>query len=295
MAVHPGRGATLMIPQAFAYRRASSVAEAIAILQEDSGAKLLAGGHSLLPLMKMRLANPATLVDISGVKELRGIQRVGDEMVIGALTTHAEVAKHPLIRTHLPALAEAAARIGDLQVRNRGTIGGNLAHADPSSDLPAVAIAYDARLTVMGPAGRDVLAAEDFFLGPMVTALPDGQVISSVAVPIPASNTRSAYVKCPHPASGYAVVGVAAAVAVSADGTVEHARISVTGAADCAYRARQVEEALVGKTASLETVHEAAQYAAEDGWIGSDVYASEEYRRHLCCVYTKRVLQKVLL
>ncbi|MCL6631859.1 MAG: xanthine dehydrogenase family protein subunit M [Alicyclobacillus herbarius] len=284
-----------MIPQTFAYRRAGSVAEAIAILQEDRGAKLLAGGHSLLPLMKMRLANPETLVDISGVRELRGVEKVGDEIVIGALTTHAEAAKDPLIQRHLPALAEAAAQVGDLQVRNRGTVGGNLAHADPSSDLPAVALAYEARLTVIGPEGREAIAAEDFFLGPMVTALPEGHVVSSVAVPIPAANTKSAYLKCPHPASGYAVVGVAAAVAVSEDGTVEHARVGVTGAGDCAYRAYAVEEALFGQTVSLELIQEAAKHAAEDGSIGSDIYASEDYRRHLCAVYTERVLRKVLL
>jgi carbon-monoxide dehydrogenase medium subunit len=284
-----------MIPQPFAYRRASSVADAIRILQEDEGAKLLAGGHSLLPLMKMRLANPTTLIDISGLQELRGIQKIGDEIVIGALTTHAEVARHPLVRSHLPALAEAAEHIGDLQVRNRGTVGGNLAHADPASDLPAVALAYDARLTVLGPDGRDAIAADEFFLGPMVTALPEGYVVSSVAIPVPPQGAKSGYLKCPHPASGYAVVGVAAVVACADDGTIEYARIGVTGAADCAYRAHAVEEALVGQTVSAALIREAAAYAADDGVIGSDVYASEEYRRHLCAVYTERVLRKVLL
>jgi carbon-monoxide dehydrogenase medium subunit len=205
------------------------------------------------------------------------------------------VSTDPVVRTYLPALAEAAGQIGDLQVRNRGTVGGNLAHADPSSDLPAIALACDAVFDVLGPDGAQQLGVDDYFLGPLVTALPENSVITAVSFAIPPSGTRSTYVKFPHPASGYAVVGVAAAARVEPDGVVDYVRVAITGAGDTPYRAHAVEQALLGQEASEEVIQAAAAQAADDGVISGDLFASESYRRHLCTVYTARALKTVLL
>ncbi|MBX6353487.1 MAG: xanthine dehydrogenase family protein subunit M [Thermoflavifilum sp.] len=283
-----------MIPSAFAYERVQTVEQAVRALQANPGAKLLAGGHSLIPLMKMRLATPTRLVDISGIRELRGVWKKDDRLVIGALTTHREIATDRVVRTHLPALAEAASRVGDLQVRNRGTIGGNLAHADPSSDLPAVALAFDAVFDVLGPEGMQTVPIDGYFLGPLVTALPENSVITAVSLKLPPSGTRSTYVKYPHPASGYAVVGVAAAARVEPDGVIDFVRVAVTGAGDVPYRAQAVEDALLGQHVSDDLIREAAAHAADDGSISGDLFASEAYRRHLCSVYVERALRKVL-
>lgn len=282
-----------MIPSAFAYTRATSLEDALRQLAADSDAKLLAGGHSLLPLMRMRLATPEKLVDLAGVSELRGIAHVGDRLVIGALTTHAEVARHPLVQKLIPALTEAASQIGDLQVRNRGTVGGNLAHADPASDLPAIALAFDAEIEVATLEGRQTIAAAEYFLGPLLTALPDHAVVTRVTFAVTPAASRSVYEKYPHPASGYAVVGVAAAGSIAADGTVSKLCIGVTGAAEVAYRATAVENALRGQRPTPEAIRAAAEHAAEDGDIASDLFASAAYRSHLCQVYTVRALNRV--
>lgn len=283
-----------MIPNPFTYERATSVAEALEGLHQNPDAKLLAGGHSLLPLMKMRLANPTTLIDISKISNLRGVRREGDRIVIGALTTHATVASDQLVRETLPALAEAASQIGDLQVRNRGTIGGNLAHADPASDLPAVALAYNAKLTVLSRDGEQVMAADGFFIGPLTTTLPEGGVVTEIAFEIPPAGCTSVYQKVPHPASGYAVVGIAAVIGTDTDGHFNYARIGVTGAGDVAYRAQAVEAALVGQPATVETIDAAAAVAAEDGVMGADLYASEAYRTHLVQVHMARAIHRTL-
>lgn len=282
-----------MIPSTFAYERASSLDDALMQLQNDNEAKLLAGGHSLLPLMKMRLAQPGKLIDLSGVAELHGIEQDGNQIAIGALTTHAQVARSPLVQRQLPALAEAAGQIGDLQVRNRGTVGGNLAHADPASDLPALALAYDAEIEVATKDGRERLPVADFFLGPLLTALPEGAVITRVLFQIPPQGARSRYLKFAHPASGYAVVGVAAVGAVGAEGTVTNVRVAVTGAADFAYRAAAVEAALEGHHPDAETIESAAKHAVDDGEMAGDLFASAEYRAHLVHVYTARALHQV--
>ena len=284
-----------MIPSTFEYERVSTVAEAIERLQAAGGeAKLLAGGHSLLPMMKLRLSSPAKLIDISSVQELHGIVREPDGLVVGALTTHAQVASSPMVREHLPALAQAASKVGDLQVRNRGTLGGNLSHADMASDLPAVALAYEAEIYVITMDSEETLQAEEFFLGPLMTAMPENSVMRSVKFRTPPSGSKSVYEKVPHPASGYAVVGIAAVVAVNEDNVVTHARIGITGAADVAYRARGVEDALIGKAFTEEAIQSAAVYASDDGMIAGDLYASEAYRRQLCKVHTARALRKLL-
>ncbi|MEW9031326.1 MAG: xanthine dehydrogenase family protein subunit M [Planifilum fimeticola] len=284
-----------MIPSTFEYARAGSVEEALRLLKEAGGeAKLLAGGHSLLPMMKIRLTSPGKLIDIGQLRELRGVRRDGDRLVVGALTTHRQVAGDPLVREHLPVLAEAASQIGDLQVRNRGTVGGNLAHADPASDLPAVAVALEAELEVQSPDGKQTFGADGFFLGPLITALPEDGLLTSVSFAIPPEGVKSTYVKYPHPASGYAVVGVAAALGTGADGTVNYARIGITGASDTAYRAEAAEQALLGKKPTEEAIREAAARAADGREMNEDLFASSDYRRHLVQVYTARALRKLL-
>lgn len=284
-----------MIPSAFDYERAESVEHAIQLLQESGGeAKLLAGGHSLLPLMKLRLSSPAKLVDIGRIQELRGISRAGDRIVVGALTTHAAVAHDATIGETLPVLAEAASQIGDLQVRNRGTVGGNLAHADMASDLPAVALALDAQFTAQTSAGTQTISVEDFFLGPMTTAMPENGILTAVSFAVPPSGAKSVYEKYPHPASGYAVVGVAAVVGLDSEGRVNYVRIGVTGAADVPYRAYAVEEQMMGQPFTAELAASAAKHAADDGSISEDLFASEDYRRHLCSVMAERALTRLL-
>lgn len=284
-----------MITNAFTYTRAQSVEEAIRLLEESGGeAKLLAGGHSLLPLMKMRLTTLEKLIDIGRIPELKGIRQEGDRLEVGALTTHAEVAQDPLVARTLPALAEAALRIGDIQVRNLGTVGGNIAHADPASDLPALAVAFEAEIHVKGADGKETFPADEFFLGPLITAIPENSVLTSVSFAIPPAGAKSTYLKNAHPATGYAVVGVAAAVGRADDGTIDYARVGITGVGDVAFRAEAVEQALIGKEPTEALIQEAAEKAADGQEMGSDLYASAEYRQHLCRVYTERALKKVL-
>ncbi|MDI3269123.1 MAG: xanthine dehydrogenase family protein subunit M [Bacillota bacterium] len=284
-----------MIPTAFDYERASSVEEAVHLLQSHKGeARILAGGHSLLPLMKLRLASPAVLVDIGGIQDLKGIAVEGKDLVVGALTTHSELSRDERVKKNLPLLAEAAGLIGDLQVRNRGTVGGNLAGADPASDLPAVALALEARLMVEGPQGAKEIPMEDFILGPLLTALGPDEVVRAVRFPIPAETWKGAYAKFEHPASGYAAAGAAVVLLLDEGGTIKEARVAITGAADMAYRARAVEEALKGEKADEEVFTRAAEQAAEGASFSGDLFASGDYRRHLAQVYTRRALRKAV-
>ena len=217
-----------MFPAQITYHRAGSVAEAVQLLSNNEGAKLLAGGHSLLPLMKLRLAAPAVLVDIGRIEALKGISASGGGITIGALTTHAEIAGSDLVQQHAPVLAEAAALVGDPAVRNRGTIGGSVSHADPASDQPTVLTALGATFNVTGPGGDRSIAAADFATGLLENALAENEVLTSISVPSVPSGAGSAYVKFPHPASRYAVVGAAAIVTVSG-GTCSSASVVVGG------------------------------------------------------------------
>jgi len=283
-----------LIPAAFRYQRANSVEEAVRILAESGGsAKVLAGGHSLIPMMKLRLARPEHLVDIGRIPGLKGIRVEGNELVIGALTTHGEVAASETVKEKLPVLAEAASVIGDLQVRNRGTVGGNLAHADPAADLPAAALALDGSLVAVGPDGTRTINLADFFFGPFITALATDEIVTEVRFPIPEGPWGGAYEKFAHHASGYAVVGVAAAVGLR-DGRIAWARVGVTGAGNQPYRASAVENALAGQAPERAVLEEAAARAADDGDIGSDLFASADYRRHLCRVYALRALNRAV-
>lgn len=284
-----------MIPSTFDYIRANSLEEALKLLKEANGeAKLLAGGHSLVPLMKFRLTTPEQLIDISRIDDLKGVKKEGNRLFIGALTTHAEVAKDPLVQQYVPVLAETAGQIGDIQVRNKGTVGGNIAHADPAADLPATALALDAVVHLIGPDGEEDIPIQDFILGPLMTALPETSVVKCISFVIPSANSKSVYLKYAHPASGYAVVGVCAVAEKSHEGNVTRIQIGITGAGDCAYRAGSVEQHLIGKKVTVEVIHEASKLAADDGDMGHDLFASSEYRKHLCSVYTERALKQIL-
>jgi len=275
----------------FDYHRATSLPDAQRLLASNPGAKLLAGGHSLIPLMKLRLATPSAVVDIGRVPELRGIAKSGDGIRIGALTTHAEMAASADLQKSAAALAEAAGLVGDPAVRSRGTIGGNIAHADPASDLPAVLVALDAKIVAIGPQGERTIAADGFFTGIMSTTLADDEVITAIVVPASAKGQGSAYVKFSHPASRYAVIGVGASV-TSSGGKCSAARVALGGLVSHATRAQAVEQALVGTPLDTAAIAAAAARVGSD--LGTDVtgdiFASAEYRTAVAPVYVKRAI-----
>ena len=279
-----------MIPTAFDYVRAGSLAEAIDFLRRDpEGTKLVAGGHTLIPTLKLRLASPALLVDIRVIADLKGISIDKESIRIGALTTHAELLASEPLHDVLPIFRQAANRIADPQVRNRGTIGGSLANADPAADWPAVAIALNAELEIAGLNGSRRVAAKDFFVDIFSTVLEPSEVLAAIHVRRPASGARFIYRKIRHPASGYAVVGVAAGVRVEA-GVVAEASIGVTGAANHAFSGDAATRFLMAKPLSSETIEEAARLLSEATECLSDRYASAEYRASLVRTETKRAL-----
>lgn len=281
-----------MYPSAFEYYRPSSVSEAVQLLSQNPDAKLLAGGHSLIPAMKLRLSSPAALIDITRIPELSGIRDAGDRVIIGATTTYDEVMRSELIQRTLPILPEAIDVIGDLQVRNLGTIGGALAHADPAADLPAVMLALGAELKAVGPSGERTIPVDQFFVDLFTTALQPNEVLTEIAIPKPAGRTGMAYEKFANPASGYAVVGAAAVVTLGNDGRVSAARVAVTGAGPYAVRRTETEQALVGQEPTTEVIKQASQRASEGMTFNSDVFASEEYRAHLTRVFVGRAIAK---
>jgi carbon-monoxide dehydrogenase medium subunit len=281
-----------VISTAFDYSRATSVDDALAKLKAADGAgKLIAGGHSLVPLMKLRLSEPKLLIDIARIPGLSGIRQQGDRIEIGAATTHNEVATSALLQSACPALAEAAGEIGDLQVRNRGTIGGSLAHADPAADYPAVMLAEEAEVQVKSIKGVRTIPAANFFLGLFTVDLAPDEIITAVQFkPVKSSG----YAKLHQRASHFAIVGVAAAVDVKS-GTIQSARVGLTGASSHATRLTNVENALAGKPANDESIVAAATLAGEGVEdINSDIHASEEYRRAMISVFAERALKKAL-
>jgi len=284
-----------MYPATFEYHRASSVDDALALLAcyPDDG-KLIAGGHSLLPVMKLRFAQPAHLIDIRRVPELSGVKEADGALHIGATTTHAAVASSDVIRTRAPMLAEAAGKIGDAQVRNMGTIGGSLAHADPAADLPAVVLALGAELRVVGRNGSRTIPVDQFFTGMFASALAPDELLVEVRVPFPPARTGGAYEKYADPASGYAVVGVAAVVTVGDGGIVQSARVALTGLASHATRLTRVEEAIVGKAATPEGIEAAARRAVEGWEIRESGGGGEAYKANLAAVYTRRALTRAV-
>ncbi len=273
-----------MYPPSFRYYRAGSVAEAISLLQREPEARLLAGGHSLLPAMKLRLASPPALIDIGRISELKGIRRRDGGWAIGAMTTHREIEF-----SELPLLAEVASHVADPPVRNRGTIGGSLAHADPGADYPAAVLALEATIKAVGPRGERSIPADGFFQGLFATALEQGEVLTEVHIPSLGRGWGWAYEKFPHPASGYAVVGVAAVVQAEG-GTARQVRVGVTGMAQSAFRARPVEERLTGRQLDETAVRSAVEGAFDPQDALSDPFASAEYRAALCQALCRRAL-----
>jgi len=278
-----------MIPASFDYVRATSLAQAIGLLQKDpDGTKLVAGGHTLIPTLKLRLASPALLIDIGGIDELMGIQ-VADRIRIGALTTHTELLASESLQKVLPIFHQAADLIADPQVRNRGTIGGSLANADPAADWPAVVIAVNAELEIAGPTGRRHIGANDFFVDIMTTALEPAEVLVAIYIPRPNPGTQFRYRKIRHPESGYAVVGVAVALSLQ-DNIVSEAAIAITGATGRAFAADTASARLIGKSLSSENIAAAALLAGEQAECLSDHYAPAEYRKHLVRTEVGRAL-----
>ncbi|HEX3558650.1 MAG TPA: FAD binding domain-containing protein [Pyrinomonadaceae bacterium] len=280
-----------MIPAQFDYAAPATLDEALSLLAErPDDAKILAGGHSLIPAMKLRLAQPALLIDIGRVKDLAYIREESGQIRVGALTTHYQLESSERLREICPLLPECAASIGDVQVRNKGTIGGSLAHADPAADWPAAAIALRAELVAASSRGERVIDADDFFVDMLTTALRPDEVLREIRINAPTARTGQAYAKVHHPASGFAVVGVAVSLTAGGDGKCLAAGVGLTGIAAKAYRAAQVEGALVGSTLDEQTTASAASHAAGAVDANGDLYASADYRRHLASVYTRRAI-----
>ena len=282
-----------MIPSEFDYIRAGSVNEAIDLLsQKGPDAKVLAGGHSLLPAMKLRLNSPSALIDIGGIPDLAYIKEEDGHLAIGAGSTHAAIASSSLVMDHLPMITETASSIGDVQVRNKGTIGGSIAHADPAADWPAALLASEAKLVIAGTSDLRTVPITNFFQGLFATDLGENELITEIRIPIPAANTRSTYLKFVQPASRFAIVGCAAMVTKN-NSTCENVRVAFAGVSVKPFRDQNIEQALEGKTPDPATIEAATQNAAADVDILGDHFASQEYRQHLARVFARRALKVV--
>jgi carbon-monoxide dehydrogenase medium subunit len=281
-----------MIPTQFDYQAPATLEEAVALLASDlDGAKVLAGGHSLIPAMKLRLAQPQLLVDIGRIKSLSYIREEGDQILIGATTTHYQLESSDLLKSICPLLPACAASIGDVQVRNKGTIGGSIAHSDPAGDWPAAVLALDADLVLVGTSGERTVKAENFFVSLLTTDLQPGEILREIRIKKPGGKFGQAYQKVPHPASGFAVVGVAVNLALNDDGSCKSAGIGITGVGVKAYRAKAVEAALAGSNLDDNTVATAVAHVCDGIDPTADLYASSEYRCHLAQVHTRRAIQ----
>ena len=281
-----------MIPNAFDYQRAGSIDEALSLIGTP-GTKVIAGGMSLLPLMKLRLASPDKLVDIGRLKELKGVRQLSDgRLAIGALTTYAELADSPA--RHYGLLRDALPDIGDVQVRNRGTVGGSIAHCDPASDLPAVLLALDAEIVARSKRGEKVYPVDGFFTGAFTTALADDEIVTEVLLPGPRDDAGSAYQALNQRASGYSIAGVAAVVIQEGGSAITKANIALTGVGDVPYRAKAVEAALVGNEGTAESIAAAAAHATDGVTVQSDIHADSEYRTAMAAVYTRRAITAAL-
>jgi carbon-monoxide dehydrogenase medium subunit len=279
-----------MISTQFDYVRAQTLDEALTLLSQNEDAKILAGGHSLIPAMKLRLAMPSLLIDIGRIKDLSYVREEGEQILIGAMTSHYQIESSELLKRICPLLPECAGHIGDVQVRNKGTIGGSLAHSDPAGDWPAAVIALNAEIVVTGKSGDRTISVNDFFVDLMTTALEPGEILREIRINKSAGSTGQAYVKMHHPASGFAVVGVAANLTLDEKGACQTASIGITGVSSKAYRATAVESALVGNVINEQSTASAASHAADGIDINGDLFASEDYRQHLAQVYTRRAI-----
>jgi len=283
-----------MIPASFDYKRVSSIDEALTLLAQNEEAKILAGGHSLIPAMKFRLTQPPLLVDIARIKDLAYIREEDGQIRIGATTTHYQIESSDLLKQICPLLPDCASHIGDVQVRNKGTIGGSVAHADPAGDWPAAIVALNAELVAVSKNGERTIKADDFFVDLLTTALEPSEILREIRINKTSGRTGQAYVKMHHPASGFAVVGVAASLTLNGNGLCERASIGITGVSSKAYRPGAVESALSGATPNDQTIANAAAHAADGIDINGDLFASADYRRHLANVYTKRAIEAAM-
>jgi carbon-monoxide dehydrogenase medium subunit len=280
-----------MIPQQFEYSAPKTLDEALGLMAE--GAKPLAGGMSLIPMMKLRLAAPEHLVDLGRIKDLSYIREESGALHIGATATHHDVESSPLVRGKCPLLAETAAHIGDVQVRNMGTIGGSVAHADPAADYPAALQALEAKIVLKGAKSERTVAADEFFLDTFTTALEPGEIVREVIVPIDGEGTGTSYQKVLQPASGFAIVGIAARLRGSG-GKITMARIGVTGLSNRAFRATAAEKALEGRTGTPAEIQAVAALVGQGIDANSDLHASSDYRLHLAAVYAAKALAVAL-
>ena len=281
-----------MIPAQFDYLTPKTIDEAVGLLaQHPDDAKILAGGHSLIPAMKLRLAMPQMLIDIGRIKDLAYIREEGGQIRIGAMTTHYQLESSGRLREICPLLPDCAAQIGDVQVRNKGTIGGSLAHSDPAGDWPAAIIALGAEIVAVSANGERTINATDFFVEMLTTALEPGEILREIRIAAPNGRFGQSYLKVPQPASGFAVVGVAVNLTRDADGVCQSCGVGITGVASKVYRASAVESAITGSGLDEQTVTEAASHATDGVSVNGDLYASETYRRHLAQVYTRRAIE----
>jgi carbon-monoxide dehydrogenase medium subunit len=277
-----------MIPAPFDYHRPQTLDEALALLGSLEDAKLLAGGHSLIPALKLRLARPQALVDLGRLPELAYIRQDGSRIRVGAMTTHHAIESSELLREKCPLLPEVAASIGDAQVRNRGTIGGSVVHADPAADWPAAILALDAELEIAGPNGRRTVPAGEFFVEMMQSAVQPNEIL--VEIRVPTTSSAVAYAKFAQKASGFAIAGAAVLI----DAASKSVRVGITGASTKAFRASATEDALQGRALTHEAIAEAAQRADEGVETLNDIHASASYRAHLIRVQTRRALDLAL-
>jgi carbon-monoxide dehydrogenase medium subunit len=281
-----------MFPANFGYIAARSLDEALRLIAEHGEeAKLLAGGHSLIPAMKLRLSSPRTLIDLGTVPGLRGVKIDGGDLVIGALTVHADIASSDLVRKHVQGLADAASVIGDMQVRNRGTIGGSLAHADPGADLPVILTALNASFGAQSASGSRIIAAADFFIDFFTTSLATSEILTEIRVPLPAAGAGTAYAKLPHPASGYVVVSAGALIVRDSSGSCASARLALGGVGSGPVRATAAETELQGKSLTPQIIAAAAAKAAEGTDPVEDSHAGAEYKRHVATVYARKAIE----
>jgi carbon-monoxide dehydrogenase medium subunit len=284
-----------MIPAPFEYVAPKTLEEALRLMERHGDeAKILAGGHSLLPLVKLRLAQPRYIIDIGRLRGMSYIRQENGHIVIGALTTHAEIERSSLLRSKCPLLPETAAVIGDVQVRNLGTLGGSLAHADPAADYPAAVLALDVEIVAASTSGARTIPVTEFFLSMLTTALRPGEILSQVRIAPLAPQTGTAYEKLHQHASGFAIVGAAARVTLGKGGKIEDVAVGITGLGPKAFRAAAVEKVLRGKKASDELLAEASRYVSQGIEPLSDLHASAEYRREMAAVYTRRALDRAL-
>jgi carbon-monoxide dehydrogenase medium subunit len=282
-----------VIPAAFSYQRPTTLDDALRIIAADDGAKVLAGGQSLLPLLKLRLGSAETLVDIGRLAELKGVRQLADgRLSLGAMTTYRELAESPA--RHYGLLRDALPGIGDTQVRNRGTVGGAIAHADPASDLPACLLALDAELVARSSRGERTIPIVGFFEGPFQTTLAADEILTEIRLPGPRDDAGSAYVSLQQAASGYAMVGVAAVVFVGSDRKIVGGNVAITGVGDHAYRAKAVEAALAGGDGSPGSIDAAASHATDGVDVVGDIHADATYRAAMAAIYTRRAIEAAL-